>query len=101
MDEVMGVEPTSSVWQTEVLTVELHLDGADGETQTHSHSITSRERYQLRHIGIKEKSSVSSFNLTHSLWISQPCFVSRSAEAQQVDTELALRVFQYWEFLLS
>ena len=55
MDEAMGVEPTSSVWQTEILTVKLRLDGADGETQTHSHSITSRERYRLRHIGRKER----------------------------------------------
>ena len=34
MDEVMGVEPTSSVWQTDVLTVELHLDGADSPIRT-------------------------------------------------------------------
>ena len=34
LDEVMGIEPTSSVWQTEVLTIELHLDGADSPIRT-------------------------------------------------------------------
>ena len=55
MDEVMGVEPTSSVWQTEVLTVELHLDGGQDRSRICNLTITNRVHCQLCYLAILEK----------------------------------------------
>ena len=52
MDEVMGIEPTFSVWQTEVLTIELHLDGGQDRSRICNIFITSEAHCQLCYLAI-------------------------------------------------
>ena len=87
MEQVTGFEPVSSAWQAEILTIILYLHIWSRQQESNlqptdykSVALPIAPRRQR-----KEKSSVSSFNLTHPRW-SYTTFIA----------ELVLRVFHWW-----
>ena len=52
MERVEGIEPSSIVWKTTILTIILHSHGAGDRNRTRNLDITSVLRYLLRHSGI-------------------------------------------------